>query len=244
MAAVHGKDAKVYINAVDLTTYFNDLTISGEADTAETSTFGSTYKSYVVGLLDGTISLGGVWDGAAGAVDATLAALLGTNSTLVSIGPNLDTRGNRAELCASIETKYEVTGSISDAVMVSAEFQQSGGIGWGAWLQAKSAVTGNQTAGATFSIDTVTTSSSGYVANLHVFTVTGTTPTLDLEIWDSLDNTSFALVTGAVFAQQIAAGAVQLSSTTQTVRRYVALKRTIGGTASPTFTHAVSFAKR
>jgi hypothetical protein len=93
-------------------------------------------------------------------------------------------------------------------------------------------------------VDTTTTSSAGYVANLHIFAVTGTTPTLDVELWDSADNSSFAVITGAVFPQQTAVGAVQLSSTTQTVRRYVAVKRTIGGTATPTFTHAISFAKR
>jgi hypothetical protein len=244
MAASHGKNIVVYVNGVDLTTYFNDLTIGGEADTAEVSTFGSTYKAYVVGLVDGTVALGGVFDGAVGAVDATLAALLGVGTPLVSIGPNSDPRGNRAHLCASITTKYEITASISDAVMVSTEFQQSGGIGRGWWLHAKAATTGNQTAGSSFSVDTTTTSSAGYVANLHIFAVTGTTPTLDVELWDSADNSSFAVITGAVFPQQTAVGAVQLSSLTQTVRRYVAVKRTIGGTATPTFTHAISFAKR
>ena len=244
MAATHGKNVRIYINGVDLTTAFNDLTIGGEVDTAETSTFGTTYKTYVAGLADGMISLGGVWDGAAAAVDATLAGLLGTAGTLVSIGLEGDTRGTRAALAQSTETKYEITAGISDAVAVSTEFQQSGGIGHGWWLHAKAATTGNQSAGSSNSVDTGTTSSTGYLANLHIFAVSGTSPTLDLEVWDSADNSSFAVVTGAVFAQQTAAGAVQLSSTSQTVRRYVAVKRTIGGTSSPTFTHAVSFAKR
>jgi len=242
--AVHGKDAKIYVNGVDLTTAFNDLTISVEADTAEVSTFGSTAKAYVAGQVDGTVSLGGVWDGAISAVDDTLAGIFGTGSVIATIYPNLDTRGNRAYLAATIHGKYEITASISDAVMVSADLQSSGGLRSGWSLHALAATTGNQTPSSSNSVDTGTTSSTGYIANLHVTGKSGTSPTLDIEIWDSADNSSFAVVTGAVFAQQTAAGAVQLSSTTQTVRRYAAVKRTTGGTSTPTFTHAVSFAKR
>lgn len=244
MSSIHGMNAKVYANEVDLTTYFNDYTVTTEADTAETTTFGSGDKTYVAGPRDGSASLSGVWDGAAGAVDDTLAPLVGVENSILTLYPGLDTRGNKAKLLGGIETKYETTGSISDAVMVSADFQASGGVGHGVSLHAKAATTGNQSAGSGVSVDTRTTSSVGYMAHQHVFSASGSSPTLDEEIWDSADNSSFAVITGAVFPQITAAGFQRLSSATQTVRRYVAVKRTIGGTGSPTFTHAVAFAKR
>ena len=126
MAAVHGKDTFFEWNSVDLSPYLNDFSFPREVDTAETSTFGATYKTYVTGLVDATISAGGVWDGAAGAADATLTAGLGTSAAF-------EYRGNSAAVGTdnpkytgtALLTKYEITAGIGDAVAFSAEWQLS-----------------------------------------------------------------------------------------------------------------------
>jgi len=69
----------------------------------------------------------------------------------------------------------------------------------------------------------------------------GTTPTLDAKIQDSADNSAFADIPGKVFEQVTDAGAsIQfLGIDTRTVKRYIRVALTIGGT-SPTFGLAVT----
>ena len=68
----------------------------------------------------------------------------------------------------------------------------------------------------------------------------GTTPTLDVKIQDSADNSTFADVLGKVFTQVTGASASiqSLAIDTRAVRRYIRAVLTIAGT-SPTFGLAV-----
>jgi len=68
----------------------------------------------------------------------------------------------------------------------------------------------------------------------------GTTPTLDVKIQDSADNSTFADVSGKVFTQVTGASASiqSLAIDTRAVRRYIRAVLTIAGT-TPTFGLAV-----
>jgi hypothetical protein len=83
---------------------------------------------------------------------------------------------------------------------------------------------------------------SGYVGNIKVLlnigTVTGTTPTLDVKIQDSADNSSWADVSGYTIAQKTAAGSDSLSVDKRAVRKYIRAVATIGGT-TPSFPCAI-----
>ena len=69
---------------------------------------------------------------------------------------------------------------------------------------------------------------------------TGTSPTLDVTIEDSADNSSFAAITGAAFTQVVdAASAQKLVVNKDSARRYVRVKYTVGGT-TPSFTFSVN----
>jgi hypothetical protein len=69
---------------------------------------------------------------------------------------------------------------------------------------------------------------------------TGTSPTMDVTIEDSADNSSFAAITGAAFTQVVdAASAQKLVINKDEARRYVRVKYTIAGT-SPSFTFSVN----
>ena len=69
----------------------------------------------------------------------------------------------------------------------------------------------------------------------------GTTPTLDVKIQDSADNSTFADVSGKVFTQVTGASASiqSLAIDTRAVRRYIRAALAITGT-SPTFGLAVA----
>lgn len=67
-------------------------------------------------------------------------------------------------------------------------------------------------------------------------TTSGTTPTLDVKIQDSDDNSVFADITGATFTQLTAAGNQEIHFRTN--KRYVRAVATIAGT-TPSFTFDV-----
>jgi hypothetical protein len=95
-------------------------------DTAETSTFGSSAKSYVVGLTDSTLSISGNFDAT---VDAHLAGVLGQAASLsFEYGPEGSTAGQVKYTGECILTSYEKSGAIGDVVSYSAEFQVTGAI--------------------------------------------------------------------------------------------------------------------
>ena len=58
---IHGKNTAVYIDEFDLTSYFTDVSITQENEVAETTAFGDTNKSYLLGLRAGTLSMSGMW---------------------------------------------------------------------------------------------------------------------------------------------------------------------------------------
>lgn len=239
MAAVHGKDTVVYVNGYELTTYLNEVSVSREVDTAETSTFGNSAKTYIAGQKDGTADMSGIWDGTAGAVDDRLAAYFGADGTVFTVGYGGSTLGNRADVFAGIQTSYEIGASLGDAVSVSASVQGSGGVWAGKFLHANSteSTTANFTA-----VNNGAASSNGWVANLHNFAKTGT-PAAVVKLQESSDNgagdafadiATFATITGVTAEQKSATGAVE-----QYVR---AALTSLAGSASITF--VVAFARK
>ena len=103
-----------------------DVSFPQSVDTAETSTFGSSAKSYVVGLTDSTLSVSGNFDAT---VDAHLAGVLGQAASLsFEYGPEGSTAGYVKYTGEAYLTSYENSGAIGDVVSYSAEFQVTGAI--------------------------------------------------------------------------------------------------------------------
>jgi hypothetical protein len=63
MAFTHGKNSYFQVGSHNLTGYIDNIDATETADVAETSTMGSTAKSYIVGLMDSVLALSGKWDG-------------------------------------------------------------------------------------------------------------------------------------------------------------------------------------
>jgi hypothetical protein len=127
----HGKSTvfKVDNAAGSLTDISNTLTDVGfpqTVDTAETSTFGSSAKSYVVGLTDSSLSISGNFDAT---VDTHLAGILGQSASVsFEYGPEGSTAGFVKYTGEALMTSYEKSGAIGDVVSYSAEFQVTGAI--------------------------------------------------------------------------------------------------------------------
>lgn len=138
MAFVHGKSAVFKLDnssgsLVDYSSYLNDLSLSRDIETAETTTFGvaGSAKTYIVGLSDATFSISGLFDATA---DGTLAGVLGQSATLsFEYGPAGSTAGLIKYSGECIMTSYEISAAVGDAVQASADFQVTGAITRGTW---------------------------------------------------------------------------------------------------------------
>jgi len=132
----HGKSTVFKVDnsggtLTDISNTLTDVSFPQSVDTAETSAFGSSAKSYVVGLTDSTISVSGNWDAT---VDAHLAAILGQAASVsFEYGPEGSTSTYVKYSGECYLTSYEKSGAIGDVVTYSAEFQVTGAVTRGTW---------------------------------------------------------------------------------------------------------------
>ena len=127
----HGKSTSFKVDnsggtLTDISNTLTDVSFPQSVDTAETSAFGASAKTYIVGLTDGTFSVSGNFDAT---VDAHLAAIVGkTDSVSYEYGPEGSTATFVKYTGECILTSYEKSGAIGDVVTYSAEFQVTGAI--------------------------------------------------------------------------------------------------------------------
>lgn len=129
MPFVHGRTSHFSYNAVTLSAFCDSVDFPQTVETAETTAFTLASKTYIVGLRDATISISGKWDGAAGAIDVTLAPDLGNATARTFVyGPAGNTAGNVRYTGSCFLTSYQITGAVGDVVTFSAEFQVTGNV--------------------------------------------------------------------------------------------------------------------
>ena len=93
-------------------------------DTAETTAFGSTSKSYIVGLRDATISVSGLWDAT---VDGYIIGTEPASRTFI-FGPAGSTGGYVKYTGEAILTNYSVSAPVADVVTFSLDLQVTGNV--------------------------------------------------------------------------------------------------------------------
>lgn len=245
MTFVHGKNTSVLINEFNLSAFLNNADHTLSADVAETTTYGSSAKTYVVGPRDGTITVSGLWDGDTDAVDEVLTTVTGGAVQAISVSEQgIAGLGNRALVAAAHEGSYQVTSTVSDAVAISAEFQASGentttGFSGGAFqgivlvdLSAKSGTSNSLTV-----VDNGAATSNGLMANLHMTSIGALTT---VTVFHSADNVTFAaLVTFGTHTVPVGISVSTADGTT--VNRYL---RVSWSGSSGTRTFAVTAARK
>lgn len=240
MAFLHGKGTAVLFNEYDLSSYFNDAGVTRNVETAETTAFGNNSKTYIIGLMDGTLSLSGMFDGTAGAIDAVLAGVLGTeNAAVTTVLYNGASIGNRVQLAQTEVTSYDVSAPVGDVVAASTELQADGGVDNGIALSALKAITATGTETAQ---DNSASSSNGGVAHLHV-TANAHDASAVFKVQHSADNIAWAdLATFTTVATTVTTAERVVVAAGTTVNRYLRAEYTLSGSGSITF--QMSFARR
>lgn len=126
---VHGKSTHFEIDDTggtsrDISDTLTSVDFPETIETAETTAFGSTYKSYIVGLRDATISVSGIWDAT---IDGYFIGTEPATRTFV-YGPAGDTASNVKYTGEAILTSFSVSNPVGDVVTYSADFQCTGGV--------------------------------------------------------------------------------------------------------------------
>ena len=101
-----------------------DVSFPQSIDTAETTAFGSTNKSYIVGLKDTTISVSGLWDAT---IDGYLSGTEPASRSFI-YGPAGSTGGNVKYTGEAIMTNYSQGNPVGDVVTFTADFQVTGAV--------------------------------------------------------------------------------------------------------------------
>ena len=244
MAKKRGINCSVLINGYDFSNYFKSAAPSANVDLLDVTGFQSpgSDREFLASFNDGKLSLEGFFsaDGTnLDDVDDIFNSVLGSlTKNVITVSPEgVSAIGNRCYCLSADETRYEVSSPADGVIMSNAEFQSSSGLGHGVVLHNLTAetATGNNT-----SVDNGAASTSGGAGHLHVTAKAGTTPTLDVKIQHSTnDSTWVDLIT---FAQKNNVGSERLT-VTGTVNRYTRSIRTIGGSGGPSFTYAVGFTR-
>ena len=125
----HGKSTDFAIDDTggssrNISDTLTDVSFPQTIDTAETTAFGSSNKSYIVGLKDTTISVSGIWDAT---VDGYISGTEPASRSFI-YGPAGSTSGNVKYTGEAIMTNYSQSNPVGDVVTFTADFQVTGAV--------------------------------------------------------------------------------------------------------------------
>ena len=223
-------------HGVDLSNFASQVALDLSAEAKDSTCLGHTTRRRKGGLKDTALSAAGFFEAAE--PDATLFAAAGASDKIITVSHS-QTIGNIAYFLKALLGEYEpFGGSVGDL----AGFRLNAGCSDGDLIRATLMEFDTETASANGTgrqLGAVSASQSVYAA-LHILTVSGTSPTLDLKI-QSDDNASFTSATDRItFSQATAVGAQFGSLAGAITDDYWRAVWTIGGTDDPTFRFAVS----
>jgi hypothetical protein len=123
MPAVHGSDAYVSIDGNNITIYTDQASLDKMIETAETTAFSNDDKTFIAGLRDSTLSIGGYWDSA---LDGFAANWDDGAFVPCIVGPNGSVTGRVRYTLNALITNYAVDAPVGARVSWSASLQRTG----------------------------------------------------------------------------------------------------------------------
>lgn len=131
---VHGKNSNIQIGDAaqtlyDLSPVTNNADAPRSIDNSDTSTFGSSAKSYIVGLNDQTVSISGQFDATIdGKISAAMDALCAGTIAYIPVqwAPAGTATGNPKYTFNAIITSYDCTAPVGGVVTIKLDLQRTG----------------------------------------------------------------------------------------------------------------------
>ena len=115
MAFISGKDSFFSVDGTDISSYVNQLSLSRDVNTLETTSFGSDQATYVVGVEGLSISGSATFDATA---DGVFAGLFDGSSVAFDYRPD-NTSSQPKYTGNALVTNYTIDSSAGDLVSIS-----------------------------------------------------------------------------------------------------------------------------
>ena len=235
--AIHGKATGIILGGYDLTPMLNSIATPQSLDVAETTPFGSTAKTYVPGLADATVSVGGMFEGDMDATELLLDTASDTaDAILVSYGRAI-VAGQDCKFGRVIRSSFEVTSPVGDVVPISGAARADGGLHTGPVLMAKAEVTTSPPSRATDDNGSATLLGGKAVVNVTDNTRNGAVTVIVQHSTDGttwVDKGTFTVIGAGILTSEV----IDL---TGTINRYLRAVVTLAGsTGSAIVTVALS----
>ena len=127
---VHGKSVDFAIDDTsgssrNISDTLNSVDFPETTETADTTAFGSSSRSFIVGLESATISISGLWDST---VDGYIKGGTEPSSRSFIYGPAGSTGGNVKYTGECIMTNYSSSSPVGDVVTFSIDLQVTGAV--------------------------------------------------------------------------------------------------------------------
>ena len=234
-------DCKLYSGEYDWSGDMNSVRLDYAAEMKDATTFGQTTRINKAGLKSVRLNSEGLFSAGTGEIDGELFGVIGTADRAVSVIPNAGTAiGDAAYLFRSMRTDYRPGAQVGELLRFASSAVASGGDGLvrGVVLFPSTAVTATSTS-TKYEVGAVSATQRLYAA-LHVFAVSGTNPTLDVIVQSDANSGAGGETNRITFTQATAASSQWSSVAGAVTDTFWRLSYTIGGTATPTFTFAVT----
>lgn len=228
-------DAAIYAGYADLTGNHNKVDVGAEAEEKDSTSFASGgWKEVLGGIKSWMVQSDGGWESDTGLLDPSWWADLGESMALTVCPDNGASAGDVAYFGEPVRSSYApATGGVGEVAAWSGKSSGKGPLISGQVAKAKTAVASTGQ-GSALNLGAVGAAQRLWVA-AHVFSVSGTTPTLDLVVQTD-DNAGFTSATDQITLDQITtAGAVVQSTAIGAITdTYQRVTWTVGGT-TPSF---------
>ena len=127
---VHGKSVDFALDDTsgssrNISDTLNSVDFPEVTETADTTAFGSSSRSFIVGLESATISISGLWDST---VDGYMKGGTEPASRSFIYGPAGSTGGNVKYTGEAILTHYSISSPVGDVVTYSVDLQVTGAV--------------------------------------------------------------------------------------------------------------------
>lgn len=218
----HGKLSRVYLAQMDASPYLNEAEVSQEIETHESSSFGTTAKTYIPGQRDATMSIGGMYDGSPDAFDELMNNLhLQDNTYPVTLVYGNPTAGRTARLASVMQTSYDVSSPASDLVTISGELQTNAGAKFGYILNGTASIDSTVVTGTAVDGGAASATTAGGTMHVHVLSNTRTSTT-EVKVQTSTDNSVWVdLLTQTVPVGGPTTAGYSVNVPTGAVNRYI-----------------------
>lgn len=233
-------DARIYLESADLTGWGNKIELMPSATDEDITNFASGgWKQRTGGEKDLDANVEGFWE----ALDVTRPddmfwANLGSNQVALTVAPTLGTAGSLAYVSKVQVMDYKPGAAVGKVLAWTSSLKGNSALANGLILHPQGTARTTTGTGTGFQLGAVLGTQRIY-ANLHVLSVSGTTPSITVSLQSSVDNTFSSPTTRLTFLADTAVDGQALNALGAITDPWWRVAWTISGT-SPSFLFAVA----